>query len=178
MVLTGLGLTYDSAGIDPKRVSPVRSGRISPLMADSRSNADHEVRHVRAGLGHSPPISRRISADGVLGTATSASWNVTYRLWRTTLTSFSRVVSDQCSTIFRRKRRKVRQAKLRSARLYKSSPQLHFSSTIEGTLTGARLLHTRREIGDADRLLPCNVPLVNENGHDRDKDRQDGKLQD
>lgn len=40
MVLTGLGrgLTQDSAGFDPKRVSPVRSGRIFPLRTDSRSS--------------------------------------------------------------------------------------------------------------------------------------------
>jgi hypothetical protein len=43
------------------------------------------ARHVGAGLGRSCSISPRISANSVLGTATSASWKVTYRPWRTTL---------------------------------------------------------------------------------------------
>ena len=36
-----------------------------------------------AGGGRSSAISRRISANSVLGTATSAIWNVTYRTWET-----------------------------------------------------------------------------------------------
>ena len=60
-------------------------------------------RHVGAGFGRRPSISRRISANSRRGIATSAIWNVTYRPCRTTLApiliSFSRkVVSDQCST--------------------------------------------------------------------------------
>ena len=56
-----------------------------------------------AGLGRSPSISRRISWNNSLGTATSAIWNVTYRACVTILapifTSFSlRLVSDQCAT--------------------------------------------------------------------------------
>ena len=67
-------------------------------------NSDYAPCHGGAGLARSPPISRRISVNSFLGTATSASWNVTYRPWRTTLapilTSLSRsVVSDQCSTL-------------------------------------------------------------------------------
>jgi hypothetical protein len=55
------------------------------------------------GPGRSTSIRRRISAKSCLGMATSASWKVTLRLWRTTLApiliSFSRkVVNDQCST--------------------------------------------------------------------------------
>jgi hypothetical protein len=42
------------------------------------------ARHVGAGFGRSCSISRRISANSVLGTATSASWNVMYRPPRTT----------------------------------------------------------------------------------------------
>ena len=48
-------------------------------------------------------IRRRISANSILGTATSASWKTRYRPWRTIrapiFTSFSRsVVSDHCAT--------------------------------------------------------------------------------
>jgi len=58
-----------------------------------------------SGGGRNCAINRRISANNILDTATSANWNVTYRPWQTTLvpilTSFSRsVVSDQCSTSF------------------------------------------------------------------------------
>jgi hypothetical protein len=35
-------------------------------------NSDHAPGHVGAGRGRSPPISRRISANSVLGTAASA----------------------------------------------------------------------------------------------------------
>src|SRR5512143_2312142 len=64
---------------------------------------DSAARHVGTGLGRSCSISRRISVNSALGTATSASWKVTYRPWRTTLapilTSLLRnVVSDHCFT--------------------------------------------------------------------------------
>ncbi len=57
------------------------------------------------GLRRRSSIRPKIFWNKLLGTATSANWNVTYRPWRTTLapilTSFSRsVVSDQCSTSF------------------------------------------------------------------------------
>src|SRR5512133_1407048 len=63
---------------------------------------DSAARHVGTGLGRSCSISRRISVNSALGTA-SASWKVTYRPWRTTLapilTSLLRnVVSDHCFT--------------------------------------------------------------------------------
>ena len=62
-------------------------------------------RHGGKGAGRSPSMRRRIFWNNTLGTATSASWNVTYRPWLTTFapifTSFSRsVVNDQCSTSF------------------------------------------------------------------------------
>ena len=51
-------------------------------------------------------IRRRIAANTVRGTATSASWNTRWRLWRTIrapiFTSFSRnVVSDHCDHLVR-----------------------------------------------------------------------------
>ena len=60
-------------------------------------------RHGGNGAGRSPSISRRISRNGFLGTATSANWNITYRPWLTTLApilfGFSHsVVIDKCST--------------------------------------------------------------------------------
>ena len=42
-------------------------------------------RHGGKGAGRSPSMSRRIFRNKSLGTATSASWNVTYRPWLTTL---------------------------------------------------------------------------------------------
>src|SRR5512132_3834554 len=64
--------------------------------------SDSAARHVGTGLVRSCSISRRISVNSALGTA-SASWKVTYRPWRTTLapilTSLLRnVVSDHCFT--------------------------------------------------------------------------------
>ena len=65
--------------------------------------SDDTRRHVGAGFGRRPSIIRRISANSRRGIATSASWNVTYRPWLTTLApiliSFPRgVVNDQCLT--------------------------------------------------------------------------------
>ncbi len=64
-----------------------------------------KAHHGGKGAGRSPSMRRRIFRNSSLGTATSASWKVTYRPWLTTLapilTSFSRsVVNDQCSTSF------------------------------------------------------------------------------
>ncbi len=59
-------------------------------------------RHGGKGAGRSPSMRRRIVRNSSLGTATSASWKVTYRPWLMTLApiliSFSlSVVRDQCS---------------------------------------------------------------------------------
>ena len=85
----------------PFRPDFLRSGHTSPSVA----SVFPYVQAVAGDGRRRSSIRLKIFWNKLLGTATSANWNVTYRPWRTTLapilTSFSRsVVSDQCSTLF------------------------------------------------------------------------------
>ena len=80
-----------------RQVARARRRPVQPYRSDDMG------RHVGAGCGRRPSISRRISANSRRVIPTSASWNVTYRPCRTTLApvliSFSRCVfSNHCST--------------------------------------------------------------------------------
>ncbi len=82
-------------GREKTAVRQVARARRSPVQP---YRSDDIGRHVGAGCGRRPSISRRIVANSRRGIATSASWNVTYRPCRTILApiliSFSRSVSD------------------------------------------------------------------------------------
>ena len=78
-----------------RRMARARRPSVLPYRSDDIG------RHVGAGFGRRPPISRRIAVNSRRGIATSASWNATHRPCRTILApiliSFSRsIVNDQC----------------------------------------------------------------------------------